>query len=389
MNAFLESLYYWIRAEYRVVVISYRRHGLTKKDYYEILGVDRTADAAEIKKVYRGLVRKVHPDVNRDDPEATERMKELNEAYAVLSDERKRQLYDTYGHRGLEGYSEEDIFRGVDFSGLFRDFGQGGPFGFGGSVFDNIFGGRSTRRGPQKGADLRYDLTISLEEAAAGAQKSIRIPEIHECTACKGTGAQEGGLEVCAQCKGTGQMVTEQRRGSSVFREIRTCTACRGKGKIINKPCPQCQGMGLVETTRELALTIPAGADTGHAIKIAGEGEKGRDLPGDLYVIINIEKHRLFERHGADLFTETEIPFTTAALGGTIEVVNLKGEPLKLDIPEGTQTGAILRIEGQGMPRGDGSGDGDEYVGIKVITPTNLTERQKRLLKEFDAPEQA
>jgi molecular chaperone DnaJ len=358
---------------------------VTNKDYYDILGLERDADAAGIKKAYRTLAMKFHPDRNQDDPQAVEAMKEVNEAYAVLSDPAKRRLYDAYGHEGLKGYSQEDIFRGVDFGGLFREFGIGDLFGSGDSLFGSLFGRRTGRTGPQKGADLRYDLALTLEEAAFGAEKTINLPKVEVCTACNGTGAEPGGLEECDQCKGTGQMVTEQRKGLSVFRQISFCPTCQGKGKIIKQACKECAGKGVLEKLKDISVQIPAGADTGHVIKVDGEGEKGKDLPGDLYIVIEVAKHPLFERHGDDIYLQREIALTTAALGGEIEVPNLEDKLFKLDIPEGTQTGSLFRIDGQGFLRLDGKGRGDEYVMVKVMTPTKLTERQKELLREFDA----
>jgi molecular chaperone DnaJ len=358
---------------------------VTEKDYYGILQIGKDAEAADIKKAYRKMVLNLHPDRNLDDPGATEKMKELNEAYAVLSDPQKRRLYDIYGHEGLQSYTQEDIFRGVDFSGLFREFGIGGLLGFDDSLFGSFFGPGATQAGTKKGSDLRYDLTVTLEEAAFGAEKAIHMKKVEECTACKGTGAQPGGLERCDQCKGTGQIVSEKRSGSSLFRQISFCPKCHGRGEIVKRPCKECKGQGFIEKTKELLTKIPAGANSGHVIKVEGEGEKGKDLPGDLYIVLDVEKHPLFERHGDDLYLQKEIPFTVAALGGEIEVFNLAGDISKLDIPEGTQTGSVFRIEGQGIPHLDAMGKGDQYVMIKVTTPANLTERQRELLRAFAA----
>lgn len=357
---------------------------MAKRDYYEVLNIDKNADEAAIKKAYRSLAMKYHPDRNPEDPQAAERMKEINEAYAVLSDADKRRLYDTYGHAGLEGYTQEDIFRGVDFTSLFREFGLRDLFGFGDSLFDSFFGRRTaTRKGPRKGADLRYDLSVTLEEVTSGVEKTIELPKTEHCSTCAGTGAKPGGLEQCESCGGTGQIVSEQRSGYSVFRQISTCPRCRGMGKIVREPCTECQGKGIIEKTKEIVVTIPAGADTGYMVRVEGEGEKGEDLPGDLYVVLNIEKHPIFERHGDDIYLQKEISFTEAALGGEIEVAGLNGN-LKLDIPESTQTGTVFRINGEGIPHLDGHGKGDEYVIVKVVTPANLSHKEKGLLREFE-----
>ncbi len=359
---------------------------MTTRDYYEILGIERGADTAAIKKAYRTLAMKFHPDRNQDNPEAAEAMKEVNEAYAVLSDPTKRRLYDRYGHDGLKGYSQEDIFRGVDFGGLFREFGLGDLFGSDDLLFGGLLGRRNARTGPRKGADLRYDLTVTLEEAAFGVEKTIRLPKVEICPVCKGEGAEPGALEDCSECKGTGQIVTEQRKGHSIFRQISICPKCRGKGKIIKEPCMECGGNGVLEKPKDLAVKFPGGVDTGYIMKVEGEGEKGKDLPGDLYVVIEVARHPLFERHGDDLYLQWEVAFTTAALGGVIEVPNLDGNSSKVEIPEGTQTGSLFRIDGQGIKHLEGHGKGDEYVMVKVMTPTNLTERQKELLRELEAP---
>jgi len=352
---------------------------MTKKDYYEILGTGRGADAREIKKAYRGLVMKYHPDRNPDDPEAAEIMKDLNEAYAVLSDPKKRRLYDLYGHEGLSGYSEEDLFGGVDFSGLFREFGMG----FGSSVFGDFFGFGAKRGETGKGPDVRYDLTVTLEEAGFGAAKSVRLAETETCPVCKGSGAEQGGLEKCDACQGSGQIVNERRSGSSVYREIRVCRKCDGKGTIVVKPCKECDGRGFIEKPREISVTIPPGAYTGYAIKLEGEGEPGKTKRGDLYVVVDVARHPVFERHEDDLYRQEGIPFSLAALGGDTETADLEGSRHTLHIPEGTQTGEVLKIEGKGLPHLGREGRGDQYVVVRVVTPTGLKDRQKELLREF------
>ena len=356
---------------------------MEKRDYYESLGIDRSADETAIKKAYRNLAMQYHPDRNPGDSQAADRMKEINEAYAVLSDSQKRRLYDTCGHAGLEGFSQEDIFRGVDFSSLFREFGLGEIFGFGDNIFDSFFGRRTGYdRGPQRGADLRYDISLTLEEAALGTEKTIELPRAETCASCNGAGAQPEGLFDCESCGGTGQIVKEQRSGYSIFRQITVCNECKGKGKIMKKACEDCEGKGFIEKVEEIKVSIPAGADTGYRIRIEGKGEKGDGLPGDLYIIVNVERHPVFERHGDDVYLQQEIDVFTAALGGKIEVPSLNGE-LELDIPEGTQTGTVFRIEDKGITHLGSHGSGDEYVIAKVIIPVNLSRKEKGLLKQL------
>lgn len=357
---------------------------MTDKGYYEILEIGRNADAASVKKAYRSLAMKLHPDRNQDDPQAAERMKEINEAYAVLSDPEKRRLYDAYGHEGLRGYSQEDIFRDVDFSRLFQEFGIRDLFGSGDSLFGSFFGRTTRGTGPRKGGDLRMTLAVSLEEAAFGAERTVHVPRVEGCSPCKGTGAKTGGIERCDQCKGTGEIIKEQRKGSTLYRQITSCPKCLGKGQIIKEPCKACNGQGVIEKSKDITVKIPAGVDTGFIINVKGEGRKGKDMPGDLYVVVELKEHPIFERQGNDIFCRRDVPFTTAALGGDIEVSGLEGKSIKLAIPEGTQTGTLLRIDGQGVPHLHGKGRGDEYVMVKVITPTSLTEQQKLLLREFE-----
>ncbi len=353
---------------------------MAKRDYYEVLGVGRDADPAAIKKAYRNLAMQYHPDRNPGNGEAAQKMKEVNEAYAVLCDPRKRSLYDAYGHAGLEGYTQEDIFRGVDFSSLFREFG----FGFGDGLFDGLFGRRgASRRGPRRGADLQYDLSLALEEAYSGIERTIELPRASACLTCKGTGAQAGGVEICSRCRGTGQAVREQRSGYGVVRQITVCGECRGRGQMVRQPCPDCGGKGAVETKKEIRIEVPAGADTGYTIRIEGEGETGADgPPGDLYIVVRLEPHSVFERHGDDIYLQQDVSFPVAALGGEVAVPGLSGD-LKVDIPEGAQTGAIVRMPGQGMPRPGKRGRGDQYVVVRVVTPTHLSREEKDLLRQL------
>jgi molecular chaperone DnaJ len=359
---------------------------MSRRDYYEILNVAKDSDDAGIKRAYRNLAMKYHPDRNPGDSHAMEKMKEINEAYAVLSDRKKRQIYDTYGHAGLEGMSTSDIFNSVDFGSLFREFGLG-DLGFGGSIFDTLFGsgGKSSRR-RERGTDFRYDLEITLEETVSGVEKKIKVPKKRACSSCRGSGAKEGGLQTCDECRGTGQQVTEQRSGFGIFRQIAACHHCNGSGQKIKDRCGLCAGKGFLEDISELTVSIPKGVDNGYNIRFEGEGEAdgGSVVPGDLYVVVNIKKHDLFERHGDDIYLAHEISFTQAALGAVLEdVPGLEGN-VTLEIPQGTQPGKILRINNKGIPHLKGPGRGDQYVLIKPVTPENLSAREKELLCEFE-----
>lgn len=353
---------------------------MAKRDYYDILQMDKGADDVALKKAYRSLAMKHHPDRNLGDDEAAARMKEINEAYAVLSDKRKRSLYDTYGHAGLEGLTQEDIFRGVDFGSILEGL-------FGGGVFDSFLGrGRSRRaRRRQRGADLRYDLMVTLEDVVFGREEKLEIPMVQVCGVCHGQGARKDGVKECDVCHGSGQLVREQRSGPSVFRQISACGKCRGGGKIIVDPCDECEGKGSVERTKEISVRIPKGADTGQAIRVAGEGEAGPDgaESGDLYVVLNVEEHPVFERHGDDIYVVKELDLAQAALGGELnDIPGLEGD-LKLDIPEGTQSGTAFKIADKGVPHLNNYGRGDEYVVLKVVTPTGLSKEEKELLTKF------
>lgn len=356
---------------------------MPERDYYEVLGIGHDSGDSKIKRAYRTLAMKYHPDRNPGDSGAAQKMKGINEAYAVLSDSKKRRLYDTYGLAGLEGYTQDDIVRDVDFSSLFREFGLGDIFGFDDSVFGDLFGRSTTRRqGSRRGADLRYDLETTLEEVARGVERTLEIPRATTCPGCRGTGAEAGGLKGCESCRGSGQIVREQRAGPAVLRQITVCSVCRGSGSTITEVCKTCEGKGAIQETAQIKVTIPPGAESGHALRVPGEGEAGEDLPGDLYVVLNVKKHPIFERHGDDIYLQQDIDFTTAALGGEIEVPSLNGN-IPLEIPEGTQTSATFRVQGRGLPRLDGYGKGDEYVVFKVVTPTDLSPKEKELLRQL------
>jgi len=351
-----------------------------KRDYYEVLGVSKNASLDEIKKAYRKIAKENHPDVKPGDKQAEERFKEATEAYAVLSNPEKRAQYDQYGHAG------------VDFNGQggFGGFGDFSDFDFGlGDIFDMFFGGGmgsgARRRGPTRGADLRYDLDITLEEAAFGAKKVIEIPLTETCVICGGSGAAPGTHpQTCTQCGGSGQIRTVQRTPFGQVATSRTCPSCHGQGTIITHHCSKCQGKGKVREVKKIEVNIPAGSEEGLSLRFSGKGDAGeRGGPsGDLYVVLNILPHEFFEKRGNDIYCEIPITFVQAALGAEIEVPTIHGK-VKLQIPEGTQTSRVFRIKGKGFPYRRGSGAGDQHVKVIVTTPTKLNEKQKQLLREF------
>lgn len=352
-----------------------------KRDFYEILGVPKNASEEEIKKAYRKLAMKYHPDRNPDSKDAEAKFKEVKEAYEMLSDQEKREAYDRFGHAGVDPNS------GFGAGGFGGGFGGGGFADAFGDIFGDIFGGTSRRgnRGPQmyRGADLRYNLDISLEEAAKGVDKTIRVPSWDECPNCKGSGAKPGtSPETCKTCDGHGQVRMQQ----GFFSIQQTCPTCNGMGKIIHEPCNDCHGVGRVKRNKTLEVKIPAGIDTGMRIRSAGNGEPGTNggPNGDLYVEIHIRPHNVFQREADDLHCEVPISFARAALGGDIEVPTLDGK-VAFPLPEGTQTGKIFRLKGKGI-KGVRSGQpGDLFCHVTIETPVKLTDRQKELLKEFEA----
>ena len=351
---------------------------MSKRDYYEILEVSRTATDQEIKSSYRKLALKFHPDRNPGDKTAEEKFKEAAEAYAILSDGDKRARFDRFGHAGV-GNSAQG-FDPSQFSG-FEDI-----FGGLGDIFG--FGGGSRRAGPQRGADLRYDLEIKFEQAAKGVETNVQIPRHETCESCKGNGAAPGtSPSTCPQCRGTGQLRYQQ----GFFTVARTCGQCRGAGKVIAKPCPDCRGNGTVEQTRKLTVKIPAGIATGQRLRLAGEGEAGSvgGPPGDLYVVIFVREHEFFQRDGNNLHCTVPLAFTILALGSEIKVPGVDGDET-VKIPESTQTGTTFRLRGKGMPDVSGRGRGDLLVTVQAITPKKLSREQKKLLEQLAAtlPEQ-
>jgi len=350
---------------------------MDKRDYYEILGVERNVNDAGLKKAFRKLAQQYHPDVNPS-PEAEARFKEINEAYQVLSDPQKRAVYDRYGHAGLGG------------AGGFNDFSQG--FGDLGSIFEELFSGfagaaggrRGGRRAPRRGADLRVDITLTFEEAAFGAEREIEVPRMEECDRCHASGAEPGTTpERCPTCGGAGEV--QRRQQSPLFGTIvtaSTCPRCHGEGEIVSTPCAKCNGQKRVRVTRKLKVNVPAGVDDGTRIRLAGEGEAGAlgGPAGNLYVVIAVEPHSIFVRHEFDLHMELPLNIAQASLGASVQIPTLDGGAEKLDIPAGTQTGKRFRKRGLGIPRLQRSGRGDLIVTARVITPTNLNSEQKELL---------
>jgi molecular chaperone DnaJ len=347
---------------------------MEKRDYYEVLGVQRSASQDEIKSSFRQLARKHHPDLNPGDKDAEEKFKEVNEAFQVLSDQKKKAQYDQFGHAA---------FKPGDFSGsgtagfddLFRDFGFG-------DIFD-VFTGSGRRAARRGGADLRFDLEISLLDAYHGIKEKIEVPHYAVCAACQGTGAAPGFIKDCSVCNGTGQIRRFQRGAFGQVVNITPCTTCGGSGRIIERPCETCKGEGRVKKTKRIEVTIPRGIEDGQYLRIAGEGEPGEKgaHPGDLYVVVHVKDHDIFERHESDLFCKTIVDLGTAIFGGELEIPTLTGKAT-LKIPAGTQSHTVFRLTGQGMPHLNANRRGDELVKVVVEIPTHVSEKQTELLRE-------
>ena len=354
-----------------------------KRDYYEVLGVSKGASEDEIKRAYKKLARKYHPDMNPGDKEAEEKFKEVNEANEVLSNPEKKAKYDQFGFAGVDpnygaGQGGYGGAGGFDFGDLGDIFGSFFGGGFGG-------GGRRNPNAPQRGESIRASLSVEFTEAAFGCEKSITIDRFEQCPTCKGKGCAPGTTpEVCTQCHGTGTVTQAQRTPFGMMQSQTVCPKCRGKGQIIHQPCPDCRGAGVVRKRRTIQVNIPAGIDNGQTISLRGQGHSGKNggPAGDLLITVMVRPHEIFRRDGTAVFCEAPITFTQAVLGGTLEIPTIDGK-VKYDIPEGTQTGTVFRLRGKGIPVLNGRGRGDQYVTVNIETPRNLNREQKEALKKF------
>ena len=352
-----------------------------KRDYYEVLGVAKGASDDEIKKAYKKLARKYHPDLNPDNKEAEEKFKEANEAYEILSDKEKRSRYDQFGHAGVDPNFGAG---GGGFDGNF-DFGDLGDIF--GSFFGGGFGGgrRANPNAPQRGESIRLSLILSFEEAAFGCEKAVTVERLEPCASCQGSGCAEGTTpEVCPDCHGTGTVQVRRQTPMGVFATSSPCTRCGGKGKIIHQPCRECRGAGSVRQRRTIQASIPAGIDNGQTISIRGQGNAGKNggPAGDLLITITVRPHELFRREGTSVLCEAPITFAQAVLGAELEIPTIDGK-VKYDIPEGTQSGTVFRLKGKGIPSINGRGRGDQYVTVTIETPRNLNKEQKEALRKF------
>jgi len=362
---------------------------MAKRDYYYILGIKQNANKDEIKKAYRKLALKYHPDKNKE-KDAEERFKEISEAYAVLYDDEKRKMYDAYGHAGIDQqYSREDIFRDADFGDIFR--GMGFDFGFGGfdDIFERFFGHRngfSRHSETQRGSDFRYDIELRLEDAYKGVETEIDIQRMERCDTCYGKGAKPGTLpKKCSYCGGSGQLRVSQKTSFGMFTQVSTCSRCHGEGSIIEEFCPSCKGQGAVQRKRRIELKIPRGIDDGAQLRLVGQGEQVGSVGenGDLYVVVHLNEHPVFQRRDFDLYQKVNISFPQAALGSQVEIDTLQGSEM-IAIPEGTQNRNIVKLKNKGMPHLHGSGYGDMYIEFQITTPKKLSKKARLLLEELD-----
>ena len=359
---------------------------MTKRDYYEVLGVPKTATQDEIKKAYKKLAKKYHPDLNPDSKTAEDKFKEVNEAFETLSDENSRARYDQFGHNdpgagGFGGYGQGgfDGFGTGTVNDIFETFFGGSGFGFGTSS-------QRSNKGPRQGNDLRADMSITFEEAASGVEKELNIYRMENCSRCSGSGAEPGtSRKTCPSCGGSGKIRSTQSTPFGQFQTVRDCQNCQGTGTIVEKPCQECHGSGRVRKERKLNVKIPAGVDTGTRLRMSGEGEGGTmgGPSGDLYIYVTVKPHKIFKRQNDDILCDYTISFVQAALGDEVDIPTIDGK-VKLSIPEGTQTGTTFRIRGRGFPKLRGYGRGDQHVKVKVLTPTHLTEEQKQILRQLD-----
>lgn len=355
-----------------------------KRDYYDVLGVEKTASADDVKKAYRKLAMKYHPDVNKE-AGAEEKFKELSEAYAVLSDEQKRATYDKFGHAGMQGFSEADMYNNINFNDIFA----GMNFGDSDNLFDLFFGGRGGRRDSGRGSDLRYDMEIDFKEAVFGIDKEIVVPRMETCDTCHGTGAKPGTkIDTCPNCHGSGQVrqVSQSLFGQMV--RVAPCPRCQGKGKIFDTPCPECKGRMKTRHVRKISVKVPAGIDNGLQLRIPGEGESGvnGNQSGDLYVVVHVKPHPFFQRYGDDVLCIMPITIAQAVLGDEVEVETLNGKA-KLKIPPGTQTDTTFRLKGEGVPSLRSRSRGDMHVKVLVKVPTKLSDKQKKIFQELAVDE--
>ncbi|MBU4502037.1 MAG: molecular chaperone DnaJ [Nanoarchaeota archaeon] len=349
------------------------------KDYYETLGVSKDASKEEIKKAYKKLAMKYHPDVSKE-KDAEKKFKKISEAYAVLSDDEKRKQYDTFGSDAFnQAYSSEDIFRGFDPSDIFGDlFG-----GRGGGIFDMFFGGGGGRPRRRVGQNLRYDLELEFNEAAFGTEKKIEIPRQEKCDACEGTGAKGKDMITCPDCNGSGMLRKTQRTPFGMFSQTITCRTCEGEGEVMKAICPECHGKGTFSKKRKITVKVPQGVNNGFTLRLSGEGSSTRNAPnGDLFVVIHVKPHNLFQRDDDDIYFELPVSFSQVALGDEMEIPTLRGKA-KLKIPAGTQSDIVFRLRGEGIPNFRGNDKGDQYVKIKVKTPNKISKKEKDLFKEL------